>query len=354
MRRGLIAWSRAELPPAVFAARTRRLQAGLARRELAALLVYSNNTRAAGASWACGFVPYWSEGVMLLPREGEPVLVVALTKRVATWIAKTSNVADVISTPRVGAEIARRVTDAGGGTIGVADLDGFPAGIAADLAAAGATLADATELFAAARAKADPAELALAAHAAAIAHDALASVHPEHKEAPQAIATVEGRARARGAEECYVAVAPDLARSRHFARLEGAQSLGASYAIRATVAYKGSWVRLARTFFRDPTRAPIARAAAERFASAVAGLPASDAFGPMSWLVEGVRVAQPLEPLMGSRMAEPRALAPGALVSVQASFVEGGAPVALAAPALVGAAGEAASLLVPPVFTEGD
>lgn len=354
MRRGLIAWSRAELPEAVFAARAGRVQAAMAQAGLAALLVYSNNTRAAGASWVCGFVPYWSEGVMVLPRAGDPVLVVALSKRVATWIAATSRVADVISTPRVGAEIANFVAGKGGGRVGVADLDGFPAGIAADLAAAGVALEDASALFAPLRAKADPAELALAAHAGAIAHDALQALKPEYRDAEAVIATVEGRARAHAAEECYVAVAPDLTQGTRFARLEGSVLLGACFAVRATVAYKGAWVRLARTLFRDEARVPVARAAAERFAAAAAMLPGTDGFSGMRWLVEGTRIAQPLEPLMGSRLAELRALAAPALATVQAAFVQDGAPVALAAPVFVGAAGEPAALLVPPVFKEGD
>ena len=64
-------------------------------------------------------------------------------------------------------------------------------------------------------------------------------------------------------------------------------------------------------------------------------------------------MAQPLEPFMGTRIAEPRPLPAGALVSVQACIEQDGAPVHLGAPALLGAAGEPASLLVPPVFRTG-
>jgi hypothetical protein len=355
MRRGLIAWSKAELPKPVFAARVARTQAALAKAGLGALVLYSNNTRPAAASWLCGFVPYWSEGVLVLPREGEPVLVVALSKRVQSWIEATSQVAKVVSTPRVGLEAGRTIAAAGGGAAGVADLDGLPTGIADDMRSACVALRDATELFAALRGRADPAELALAARAASIVHDALACALPEHGDARDVVAAIEGRARALAAEECYVAAAPDLSRGRRFVRLEGAAPLGPTYAVRATVAYKGAWVRAARTIFRDERRAGIALAATERFAVAVAGLPGAQGFaGVASWLVEGCRVAQPLEPLMGARIAEPRPPLPGALVSVQACIEREGQPVVLGGPALVGAAGEPAALLVPPVFTEGD
>jgi len=51
---------------------------------------------------------------------------------------------------------------------------------------------------------------------------------------------------------------------------------------------------------------------------------------------------------MGPRVATAHALAPSALVSVQAAFEIEGLPLLVGAPALVGRPGEAASLLVPP------
>ncbi len=134
-------------------------------------------------------------------------------------------------------------------------------------------------------------------------------------------------------------------------RPEGSLALGRSFALRATVAYKGVWVRAARTLFRDDAEAPRARRAAERFAEATAGLPGADGFaGIASWLVEGCRTTQPLEPLLGSRVSDGAAPTPGALVSVQACIEIDGSPVVLGAPALIGGAGEAAGLLVPPLY----
>ena len=120
--------------------------------------------------------------------------------------------------------------------------------------------------------------------------------------------------------------------------------------MRATVAYKGAWVRATRTLVRDPARAALADGAAERFAAAVAGLPGAAGFAGMaSWLVEGCAVAQPLEPLMGSAIAAPAPPPPGALVSVQACLERDGQPILLGGPALVGGSGEASGLLAPPL-----
>jgi hypothetical protein len=345
MRRGLISRSEAELPDAVLSARLERVRAAMT--DLDALLLYSNNTRAAGVSWLTGFVPYWSEALLVLPREREPVLVVALTYRVKSWIERTSRVAEVIHTPRIGLEAARMIAARNAdAAVGIADLDGLPAGIVGDLRDGGPRLAlkDATAVFARVRSAADPAEIALAVTAASIARRALAEAPGQGADLGGIIAAVEGEARALGAEEVYIAVAPDLARERRFRRIEGEATLGESFALRATVAYKGAWVRLVRTFGAAP-----GEAAAARFAAAVAELPGARGFaGFSSWLVEGCRVAQPLEPLMGSRVADPHPLSPRALVSVQASVEIDGRPTLVGAPVQLGARGEAASLLVQP------
>src|SRR6202008_4221354 len=137
MRRGLISRSKAELPDAVLDARLARVRAAMDAAGLDALLLYTNNTRAAGVSWLTGFVPYWSEALLVVPRDREPVLVAALSYRVKSWIQRTMR---------------------------LAVLDGLPTGIVEDLRRGGPRLrlGDATALFASLRAEADPAEIALA------------------------------------------------------------------------------------------------------------------------------------------------------------------------------------------------
>jgi creatinase/prolidase-like protein len=358
MRRGLISHSKAELPDAVLDARIERVRAAMTQARLDVLVLYTNNTRAAGVSWLTGFVPYWSEALLVLARDRPPILVVALTYRVKSWIERTSRVADVIHAPRVGQEAARIIaTTKADATVAIPDLDGMPAGIIEDLRAGGPRLilTDATSMFARLRGEADPAEIALAAKAAWIAHCALAQPSGASLVGGSLaggsigaiIAATEGEARRLGAEEVYIAAAPDLARDARLRRIEGEASLGASFALRATVAYKGTWIRLVRTF-GEPV---LAEEAARCLAAAVAQLPGDRGFaGFTSWLVEGCRVAQPLEPLLGSRVNAPNPIPSRALVSVQARLQLGGQPVLVGAPALLGLPGEAASLLIHPVF----
>jgi len=356
MRRGLISRSEAELPDAVLDARLARVRAAMADAGLDALLLYTNNTRSAAVSWLTGFVPYWSEALLVVARERPPVLVAALTYRVKSWIERVSRVAEVRHTPRVGLEAGRLIAEAkADAVVGIPDRDGLAAGIADDLRTGAPRLAlsDATSLFEKLRAVADPAEVALAAHAAAIAARALAQGSGKDisgKNLGAIIAAVEREARTLGAEEIYIAAVPDLARGFRLARIEGAATVGKRYALRVSVAYKGAWIRMVRTF----GEAVDGDAAAGRLAAAVAELPSERGFaGCSSWLVEGCRIAQPLAPFMGSRVTDPSPPPPRAVVSVQARFEIDGAPVLIGAPALIAAPGEAASLLLPIAGTFG-
>jgi hypothetical protein len=353
MRRGLISHARLELPDAVLDARLARVRAGMAEARLDALVLYSNNTRAAGVSWLAGFVPYWSEALLVLVGEAPPVLVAALTYRVKGWIERTSRVADVIHGPRIGQEAARVIAGAkADAVVAVPDLDHLPAAVADDLRSCGPrlVLTDAGSMFAPLRGQADATEIALATKAAWIAQRALAcaaqaSAGGESLNA--IIAVTEGEARRLGAEEVYIAAAPDLARNPRLRRIEGGAPLGKRFALRATVACHGTWIRLVRTF-AEPE---LLEAAQRGLASAIAFLPDAAGFaGFSSWLVEGCRIAQPLEPLIGSRIRAPVPIPSRALVSVQGRLRIADQVVLVGAPALLGVAGEAASLLVDPMF----
>jgi hypothetical protein len=348
MRRGLIARSLVELPDAVFDARLDRVRTAMQAAEFDALVIYTNNTRPAGVSWLTGFVPYWSEAVLVVPRPGGPYLVAALSFRVKPWIERVSRLADVLHTPRIGLKAAQQIAAMqANAAVGVVDFDGLPAGIADDLREGGPKLAlhDASALFAMLRAVADPAEIALASRAADIGRRALFAAEGETLN--EMIAGAESKARALGAEEIYIAAAPDLERDTRFRRIEGEATLGKTFALRATVAYKGAWIRLVRSV----CEAAIAREAAARFAQAVALLPSDRGFaGFRSWLVEGCRMTQPLDPLIGSRLGQGHPPLPGALVSVQAALAVDSQTVLLGAPALIGQPGAASSLIADPLY----
>ena len=352
MRRGLISWSRAELPEAVLDARVAAVQAAMAKAGFDALIVYTTPARAAGVAWLAGFVPYWNQGLLVIERTGQPLLVSALSNRVNGWMRRNAHVRDVRNAARIGAEVASVVAEGKPkARIGVVDLMQLPAAVIADMAAGGHRVEDGSAVLAGLRAVADPSDLALHFRAAAIAHQALGAIPAGETDARAVVAAIDGEARRLGAEEAYPAVAVDLERSRNLVRLDGAARLGALSAIRLSVAYKGAWVRMTRTLARDEAVVARIAMASERLGTAVASLPLTNALATCkTWLVEGTRTTVPLEPLAGTMIDDAVVLTPGSLVNAQATIEIDGTPVLIGGPVLVGRNGAASSLLRPVDF----
>jgi Xaa-Pro aminopeptidase len=351
MRRGYIGWSKAELPEAVFAARVKRLRDAMAPQGLDAMVVYTNNTRTAGVSWLTAFVPYWAEGLLVVPKSADPYLTMAFSNRIVGWGKNVSCVAKFEGGGRPGQAAGKYLAELGAKKVGVADLDGLRAAVAQDMAdaAPGAEITDATTIFERVRLQPDAAEIALAAKAGAIAQRALALATGEERVLGDAVSVIDHHARLWGAEEVYMAAAPDLDRAVRFIRPEGTITPGKRFALRATVAYKGSWVRMTRCFGIPGAALTEAQT---QFAAAVAQLPKLDGFHAFpSWSIEGCRLAQPLDVFAAPSMAQPRPILPGALLTAQAVIAVDGNKIPVAAPVLTGAEAFPATLLVAPVFS---
>jgi hypothetical protein len=146
------------------------------------------------------------------------------------------------------------------------------------------------------------------------------------------VADIEARARRAGAEEVFVWVNPDLDRSNAFLRCDRLDALGANFAIRLSLALKGSWVRRTITRTRmseQPGVLADADAAFER-ALASGSIPAAlralrDGFPGkiMSWTVEACIGSYPLEVVACSgRHPAYSGTLPIGVVSVQAEINE--------------------------------
>src|SRR4051812_18157255 len=166
MRRGLMGWDEAELPRDALTARMAHLQDAMGRAGVDAMLVYTNLVRPSAVTWLTGFTPYWSEGLLLVGRSGEPAFATALSKRVANWIRSVSPAGEIVNTPRPGTALGKRVAAARSvKRVGILEIDAFPAGSYDDFAAAApdVELVDATQVFAQARRGVDASERALLA-----------------------------------------------------------------------------------------------------------------------------------------------------------------------------------------------
>ena len=358
MRRGLMSWSRQEMPVAQLDERLARLQAAMREAGLDALLVYTSFAQPSAVHWITHFTPYWSEALLVVRPEGAPVLLAALTKRVHPWIREVSHLQELRMTPRLGTGAVDLLASTGAAgqaaRLGVVGLDDLPWSVAEPLFQAypGARLVDASALFAAVRQPADAAELGLARQALAKAQAALNGLDSVQAQRASAVTTtIEHSARLAGAEEVLQRLAPDLSHSPALQRMEGDMALGSCWAVEVSLAYKGVWVRCTEN--RSTGRAPASWADAEKwFAMAAAALstdPSPTWPTPpgqlVSWTLEACTGAQPLVTVAALHRPATHALPAGSLAvfSVQLELADG--PWHFAAPVVLGSAGQASELL---------
>src|SRR5882762_8986677 len=102
MRRGLISWSRDEVPPSVLEGRVARLQEQMRAAKLDAVLIYTSFARPSAVAWLTHFVPYWNEALLVVFPTGAPVLLAAFSKRMHDWIRSVSHLGEVRSAPELG------------------------------------------------------------------------------------------------------------------------------------------------------------------------------------------------------------------------------------------------------------
>ncbi len=356
-------WNADELPIAVLQERIGRLRAAMEKSRLQALLIYTNLVRPSAVSYLTGFTPYWSEGILLVGRAGEPIFATALSKRVANWIRSVGPVGEIVSTPRPGAALGARIAaDSTVRRVGIVELDAFPSGPYEELAAAGVDFVDATQVFAQARRGADSAERLLLGRADAIAVAALDQVDAGTAENAGSIAgLVEKHARLAGAEEAYIAVAPDVDSDRRMVRGSPALPLANRFALRASIAYKGHWVRRTRTFAKDPAGMRAVSRGDEWFAGLVRSIAAGKPFAGeiaahvaalpgaelKSWMVESCIGSYPLQVIAGSTTLGDAAAKDGDFLVLSLEMTIDGTPWLAAAPMVVGQAAIAESFPSP-------
>jgi hypothetical protein len=345
MRRGLMGWNEDELPIAVIEQRTGRLQAAMRDTGLDGLLIYTNLVRPSAVSWLTGLTPYWSEGLLLVGRTGAPTFATALSKRVANWMRSVSPLGEIVNSPRPGTLLGQRIAaDLSVKRVGILELDELPSGAYDDLTAAAPNVefSDATPVFRAARREVDAAEQRLLARADAIAVAALDQVDPKSAEDAGSVAgLVEKHARLSGAEEAYIAVAPNLVADRRVVRASPALPLAERFAVRASIAYKGHWVRRLRTFAKDAAdRQAVARGDGG-LAALASSLAADRTFadqmtGMTNWMAERCIGSYPLQVIASSRSGGESRAQTGDFLVLTIETVIDGMPWLGAAPLIVG------------------
>jgi hypothetical protein len=361
MRRGLISWSRDEVPPAILEGRVARLQEQMRAADLGVVLFYTSFARPSAVAWLTHFVPYWNEALLVVFPTGAPVLLAAFSKRVHDWIRSVSHLGEVRSTPDLGRAAVNFLEERlpKPSRIGVLELDALPWPVAEPIMTSeyARAVVDATGLFAAIRQPADEAEIRLARRAATIAVQAFKAIPTRAKRASQLLSALEGSARLDGAEEVLPRLAPDLRADATLRRLEGDADLGERYAVQLSVAYKATWVRITRCV---STRAVPSswRGAADRFVETVERLNeanlsleprVADGVRPgknAAWTLETCRGSRPLSIVATEEAASPSALPGGSLACLLLRLDLDDGPWLGGEPIILGSRGQPSRLLI--------
>src|ERR1700730_6942755 len=122
MRRGLMAWDENELPRSVLRDRIEGLRAAMNRDALDGFVFYTNLVQPSAVTYLTGFTPYWSDGLLLVPKSGAAVFATAPSKCVACWIPSPNPVSEIVNPPKPGAAVGRRMAADGGRRVGVLEL----------------------------------------------------------------------------------------------------------------------------------------------------------------------------------------------------------------------------------------
>jgi hypothetical protein len=329
------------------------LRAVMNRGGLDGFICYTNLVQPSAVTYLTGFTPYWSDGLLLVPKSGAPVFATALSKRVANWISSTNQVSEIVNTGKPGGAVGRRLAADGCRRVGVLELDRLPGGLYDEIveAAPAVELTDGSAGFASLRRRIDGAERRLIERADALAVAALAQVDPDRATDAGAVAgLIEKQARLQGAEEAYIAVAPNLAADRRMIRVSGAPPLADRFALRASVAYKGSWVRRTRTFARHTAGHTALASADAWFENLVSSIMAGQSIGAQisahidalpgaalkGWMAEGSIGSYPLQAIASSRAPDRDGVPAGGVRVLTIELALGGMPWLGAAPAFVG------------------
>jgi Xaa-Pro aminopeptidase len=238
MKRGLITWDKAELPPSVFDARLAKAREAIAEQDLPALLVYSDVWRSNEGRHLTNYMPYWNRSLIVLPREGAPVLLCGLSPRVYPWIKSVTVFEEIRPASKLVPTLLQLCSERGWTKLGVLDLLRLPHEISLPLLASDLKTSDVKlELT-------DDAEIAMLQRAEKMAREILAAELPNGAGLTdyQFSGLLERAFRRAGAEDLVLLFSTGDSAPRP---ARGAM-LGDKYSVVVALEYRGHWARVTR------------------------------------------------------------------------------------------------------------
>jgi hypothetical protein len=243
VKRGLITWDKAEIPPAVFEQRVGRVRRVLAERNLPALVVYSELWRSNQARFFSNYMPYFNRALLVIPRDFAPMLLCGLSPRVYGWIRSVTTLEDIRPAGNFSRPLFEIASDRGWTRLGVLALDEFPHDLHKNIRGGSLDLVNVlpADVFSPAE---DQTELAMRRKTAMLAEQILV------EEIPNGVGSIdhhfagrlERRFRKAGAEDLIVLLTngDTVPAAPHGATLQE------NFSVSVAVEYRGHWVRLSR------------------------------------------------------------------------------------------------------------
>ena len=240
MKRGLITWDKAELPPEVFEKRIERVRSVLAERNLAALLVYSELWRSNQARFFSNYMPYFNRALLVIPQDLPPTLLCGLSPRVYGWIRSVTTIEDVRPAGNFAKPLADMAAERNWTRIGALDFPQFPYDLFKSLQSSGLEFVDVESAAVFVPAE-DANEMAMRRKAASLVTEIL------NEEMPKGVGSVdhhfvgrlERRFRRAGAEDLIVL----LTNGDTVPAPPCGAVLAEQFSISIAMEYRGHWVR---------------------------------------------------------------------------------------------------------------
>jgi hypothetical protein len=243
MKRGLIVWDQARLPPSAFTARLEALRRLLDRYDVAALVVYTDVWRSNDVRYVSNFMPYWNRAFAVIGRGEQPILLCSLSPRVYPWIKTVTIHETIVPSPSLPVQLLKLATERGWSRVGFLDFEGLPNDLYTQIRAEPLEVVDIPreEL----RAAPDAAEIEMHRHAATIAREALGAAVTDTAAGLTEFALIgriERMIRRGGAEDLVALVA----NGRSGFRPATGEPVGRHTSVMAAVEYSGHWAKVAR------------------------------------------------------------------------------------------------------------
>jgi hypothetical protein len=140
LKRGWITWDKRELPPDVFRTRIECVRQILKTDDLSALVVYTDIWRSNWGRYLSNFMPYWNRSLVIIPMDGPPILLCALSPRVYPWIRSVTILDDIRTSPKLLDSLLNVCADYSWKRLGILDLEHLPQQIYGPLTGSGISL----------------------------------------------------------------------------------------------------------------------------------------------------------------------------------------------------------------------